>query len=903
MANLTGPVVSTDLLTDLLTRYGRQAIQLFAALAGATGLFYSIGFIIVNVSLLRLGVYETALISVGYVAPGIAFAMLFLLSALGTIGAFVMWRRLLGGGGLRSLSVVLLGVATVVAGAFLLGWAMWFFQNIASGLVVWSIAVNLGIAAMAYAEHLPLINRMLVKRVDETGAALSPARARLNSPPFLIAAFILTFFAVLLYGANVYDQVPPVFGGGLPIVVRFFGRDVGDLDRVGINLEPGETTLTERVELISQTEDRYIVRVANRAVSFDKRFVQGIRYEPPEFFLDPAFFLASHTRQGERFLTDERYDEALSEFNLVLDRNPRYPAALRGRVRILTDELPDFEQALRDYQLLTELEPQRGEHFYELAKVYVQRAQANDQSVEAEPVIAALTSARTISPTLGETARAEPVFEPLLDNKTFIVAVYGSGPDAARWFAEHAKSKVESGATDEAVAAYQRAIDYAGRYSGEPGALTKADVAAWRAALSRLYDPISSEALDELEAAVEDSNGSPDYLIELARLYLQRGDTAMAQEVYDRALSRLTASDPNRLQVLLGLGQTRFRNRDYLGASAAFKQALALSEADASTWYDYARALATLGDSETEAALRKAIALDSSLAERALTVDWVDYFSKVGTSVENLIKGAAATYRARSLRNQGDIAGAIAAYQGAVAADPSVAAYWRELGEVLAEASAQAQPGAQRYVEAIAAYKNAIARIVEPAELPDALNDLAEVQLAADDYAGAIDSFKQSINIRAGAATATLYARLARAYELNAQYADAAGAYDQAALRDASNKEYPYRSGINLMLAGQIEQGLEKLKPTIDQGGLRVESTDLAELRPEPSAGAVLKSLTVGEPLLIQGNPQVSEGAVWWPVQTLAGETGWVRADSVVPAQPSANLFAPVTQQPPPAAP
>src|SRR3972149_6646208 len=71
----------SNLITELIGRYGRQAVQLFAALAGATGLFYAIGFVIVNTSLLQLGVYETALISVGYVAPGIAFALIFTLSA------------------------------------------------------------------------------------------------------------------------------------------------------------------------------------------------------------------------------------------------------------------------------------------------------------------------------------------------------------------------------------------------------------------------------------------------------------------------------------------------------------------------------------------------------------------------------------------------------------------------------------------------------------------------------------------------------------------------------------------------------------------------------------------------------------------------------------------------------
>ena len=149
MANPSGSAASGDVLTDLLARYGKQAIQLFAALAGAGGLFYSIGFIIVNVSLLRLGVYETALISVGYVAPGIAFSLIFVLSALGTIGTFVAWQRVLGTSRLRRALAVLPSLLTVAVGSFLLGYAMWFFKNVALGLVIWSLATNFGIAVMA----------------------------------------------------------------------------------------------------------------------------------------------------------------------------------------------------------------------------------------------------------------------------------------------------------------------------------------------------------------------------------------------------------------------------------------------------------------------------------------------------------------------------------------------------------------------------------------------------------------------------------------------------------------------------------------------------------------------------------------------------------------------------------
>ncbi len=877
MTNTPSPSVSTDVVTDLVARYGRQAIQLFAAFAGATGLFYSVGFIIVNVSLLRLGVYETALISVGYVAPGIAFAVIFTLSAATTIGVFEAWRRLLGPRHDRRLLAALLSAISMVGGSYLLGWAMWFFQNVALGLAAWSIAVSLGVAIMAYAEHLPLVKQILTKRVDADGNPMSPTQARLKSPAFILVSAALAFFSILLYGMIVYEQIPPVFGGGLPIVVRFFGADVGELDRIGINLEPGETAVTERVELIAQTQDRYIVRVANRALSFDKLFVQGIRYEPPEFFLDKTFFLDKHTRLGEELRSDGRYDEALSEFNLVLDREPRYAPALRNRVLVLIGPLPDFAQALQDYLALIDVEPQNAENFYGLAKAHILLAQSAGQDIAVGSVVWALTSTKTISPTLGEKAKTDPIFDPLRGTSAFDVAVYESGPAGARWFAGQARSFEESGATDDAIAAYRRAIEYAGWYPSEADSLSTIDVADLHVALGGLYDPFSEEALSELQLAVETAGqDDPRYLILLADLYLARGDTANALATYDLALERLTADDPDRRRILIGIGRTALQEQDYLRASAAFGQAVALFESDAATWYDYARALAALGDAATEMALRRAFELDLGLAARAQTEDWAQYFSGAGSAVENLINGAVHFKQAQDLRDQGDLDGALVEFQNATTSDDSVVEYWLALGDTLTQA--------ERHAEAAAAYQAALLRL--PERDPAVLVSLGSAQLASGDPVGAIESLSEAIAAQGDATFAATHALLGQAYELTEQFDLAAAAYELAASRDPDNLDYPYHQGVDLLLAGQIEPGQAVLESAIAQGGggLSVTSSEAAVLRDSPSLGGiVLKALSVGAVLSLVDQPQPNEGQVWWRVADQDGAEGWVSAADVAP--------------------
>jgi tetratricopeptide (TPR) repeat protein len=830
------------------------------------------------------------------------------------------------------IAALLAAAVTVAAAALLLGWAMWFFRNVASGLVTWIVLVGLGVAILAYAEKLPLADRMFARQSARESQPLSPIRARLKSPAFLLSAGAFVFVSLLIYGQFVYDQVPPVFGGGLPIVVRFLGDDVEKLEQIGIRLEPGRTDVTERVELIAQTEDRFIVRAGDRAVSFDQSFVQGIRYEPPEFFLNPDFIRSTHTKQGELYLADERYDEALSEFDLVLRSAPTYAPALHGRVSVSLFR-EDFDQALQDLDVLTQVEPNNEQNYYDQATVHVQRG----VSIDVEDMEAALEQAIAISPTLVERARVDPAFDPLRPHPAFDRLVYGSGPDGARWHSERARESAESGALDDAITAYRHAITYTQAYSSVANALTPSEAAKLHIDLSTVYlqrdlrseeavtemgravavpglsvtevadayvvlsgiylrrDAFSEDAVKALQAAV-DATGGQDakYLNRLADLYRARNESAQALEIYGAALRLSTADDANRREALIGQGRAALEAQQYELASAAFSQALTLAPGDASTLYDYARVQAALQDPSTEAVLRAALELDSSLADRAQRDgdDWQRYFSNAGTAVANLIDGAVAAREARALRDQGDPAGAIAAYQKAAAADPSVAAYWVDLGSLLAQE--------KRYTEAAVAYQNALARLTDPSARLAVLGALGDAQIEASDYTGAINSYTEVINAQPDAASAALYARLARAYELTGQNTLAAATYQQAALRAPDDLTHPYRAGLNLLLAGQIEPGLAALKPIIDQGGLRVEASDGVGLRADATPeAAVQTTLAIGTIVRIAGEPRVNEGQVWWPVVNGDGMSGWVRAAGVVPAPPPVLSVPPAIQEPP----
>jgi tetratricopeptide (TPR) repeat protein len=65
-----------------LGQYLRLSFRIFGSLAGAAGLLYALGFLVVNISLLSYGVYEVGLLRERYVSAGAAFILLLLIIAV-----------------------------------------------------------------------------------------------------------------------------------------------------------------------------------------------------------------------------------------------------------------------------------------------------------------------------------------------------------------------------------------------------------------------------------------------------------------------------------------------------------------------------------------------------------------------------------------------------------------------------------------------------------------------------------------------------------------------------------------------------------------------------------------------------------------------------------------------------
>jgi hypothetical protein len=902
------PDQSTQAIAGFVERYGKRIVSLFGALAGAIGVFHVIGFVIVNVNLLNYGVFEVALPQVGYVAPGVSFVVLVIIMSLTSILLFSLSVRVLTrlGGPLNKTHIPeiiggLIGFALIGLAAITLSYGLWSLRGFSREVAIFCGAIGVFALVLIFAEDLPMINvvahRYLKIEAASTEGVWQRLEDRLKSPAFLIAVLIFMFVFAVSYGQSVYDKVPAVFGGGLPTIVRFYGPDVKKLESIGVHTEPGQADLTERVSLIAQSADRYIVLVDRRAISFDQKFVQGIRYELPDFFLDRSFIWQDHTRLADRLAANNDLNGALSEYEFVLNDAADYVPALRGHAQVLL-QLDRLILALQDFKALTQLETGNLENFYALATLSEKARERPDSgvSIKVSDVIAPLVTATAGESPYLERARLDETFIPLRGNPEFDQSIYNGGVNAARYFATHARSALASGVVTEAIRSYQWAITYSVLYAGAPNAPSPAALAELHIELGKLYsqrDRFSPDAEAEFLAAVEATQSkNPTYLIALADFYNARNngpaDAANALKYYQAAQDlQIDPKDPNSQQALIGVARALLKNgqpNDLVRASITFSQVLSLSASDPSVWYDYARSLAAQSASDAnavKAALQHALDLDRSYAAQALGPDWSAYFARLDASIGPLLRGTQHNEQGHAYRNQGQLDLAAAEFISATLEDPSLKRYWRDLADT--------QFQRKQFGEAAVAYQNAIDR--SPTIDTVLLTQLALALANNQDNEAAVTAFRAVIDALQGAAPATTYNSLGDALYALKRYDEASAAYAQAASRDTSNLSYAYQQGLSLFKAGQDSTAPAAMAPILKNSYVAVNLPDGVGVRSDINDATILTTVPFGTVLQLTDKPSAPTDSTqyFWPVTFISGDTsitGWVPIDAVVPTAP-----------------
>ena len=64
-------------LSEILKTYTDQITRIIGVMAASVGVIYAVGFIVINSSLLRVGVLDLSLLRTGYLAAGLAYVFLF----------------------------------------------------------------------------------------------------------------------------------------------------------------------------------------------------------------------------------------------------------------------------------------------------------------------------------------------------------------------------------------------------------------------------------------------------------------------------------------------------------------------------------------------------------------------------------------------------------------------------------------------------------------------------------------------------------------------------------------------------------------------------------------------------------------------------------------------------------
>ncbi len=291
-----------------------MVLRIAGTVAGAVSLIFAVGFVIVNLSLLKHGVYEGALLRERYVAAGISFILLLAGAATIALAAHEVSARLLG----RPTRYfhLLLTVALVVGAYYVLAVAAWGlkeYRAFSQSLLVWILASGCLVLLFLYSASISRLLSFLHKLyaasisriqsflrrvrllpapdqsppdapqapksppengdVEPPQAAKSPLekgeaenavaqlRKRLETPSTLTVLGILLFVLLIIYGGYVYDTLPAALGGGLPVVVQFAGDEakIAILAEMGVPLENPSTT--GQLEFIGQTENRYYIFV------------------------------------------------------------------------------------------------------------------------------------------------------------------------------------------------------------------------------------------------------------------------------------------------------------------------------------------------------------------------------------------------------------------------------------------------------------------------------------------------------------------------------------------------------------------------------------------------------------------------------------------------------------------
>jgi tetratricopeptide (TPR) repeat protein len=826
----------TPSLQEILT----MLVSIAGRVAGAAGLTFGIGFVVVNLSLLKHGVFEGALVRERYVAAGISYMVLLAGVTIIALTARSAAERLARPRRLYIRSAVTVVLAAVMNG--LLAVVVWEFKGLSGPLFIWSLASGCLALIFLYANPLrwerwlrdhnffrkapltsssdqPQPDAVQAKAAAQTTAEpedpITLFKRRTKSPAGLTSLGILFFLLLVTYGRYVYDKLPAALGGGLPVVVQFTGDEASMAILADMGMPLKNPSTSGQFEFIGQTEERYFIfvrqtnweeslttgktRVVSRrtVLAFNKELVQGIRYYPSEYYLTDDFAAVDHVQKGDALFAQEFYNGAIEEYDRALNRQPDYHPALfkRGRAYLIearnTPDKRDYFAGLAvdDLDRAKGLNPSEASYWYHLARAQMLAGQH-------QTAIETLMGAVERDLSFGKLAKDEVLFEALKVREDlgfdFEEIVFGGLIEAARAYADQGQARYTQAleeddeqarheALTEAALAYIRAISLTVTID------RPLERASYQFALAGVYQEQAKPdlALTELEQAVEAAPDNESYRLRLATAYADQGSWARAEEEYNEVLGR---NDQN-VNAWLGKGEALRQQGEYQEAADAFQQASILAPENVDAWYGLGVARLAFAPAEAEAPFRRAVTLDQTYAALISGIlQQAELETEARERLEAVLQAAELSMQGDAALEAGELTQAVEAYRLAVETDPVNIAYQIKLGDAYQK---QGDAGAaEAYAQAATIYRQLIEQVPQEASYHFRL---ATAYAAQGEDADALNEYNAAVSLDPD--VAAYYADRALLFDRLGRPGDAIDDLRQAIDLDGTNHLYHFRLG------------------------------------------------------------------------------------------------------------
>ena len=319
----------------------------------------------------------------GYLAAGLAYVFLFCI-ILGLIlgGLHPLFlpiikkfnRKLPKSKSLLPYTTALATLALISGIALFVALLSFYFKDINFRLFFWCLAHGAACSVAVLAYHA---TRRHTPRSTKRRRKIASNILRERAVAIFVGTLLVGYFGVMLvyYGQFVYHTFPQALGGGGPLEVQFTGDPelIAELRELNVPIET--TTKTGKVDLLMETNSKYIVGIGKGEVPLEKSRVRNVQFFRVDFSVPPKERAKIAFNKAEEAIIVNDFGAAESLFVKARRLRNCYVVALVGQGDMYldldypTDQPTQFYQrALELYKLAVDCDNKNISAYYGLAR-------------------------------------------------------------------------------------------------------------------------------------------------------------------------------------------------------------------------------------------------------------------------------------------------------------------------------------------------------------------------------------------------------------------------------------------------------------------------------------------------------------------------------------------------------